>query len=228
VRLRTQRDIIRMMNRHGKLIGPAGFALGCAFLAACLSGCGDGRRPSRTPNGPGSGDEPTAEELTSLGWLSFEGGDITDAVANFQSAIATDTNHAEAYNGAGWSLANLNELPAADSAFQAAITKGLESADPHAGRAVVLRDLEPVDLLAAIMSARDALAIEARYLFIHDNSFDWRDLRLIIGQAAFELGAYDTAHDQVDSLGGIMLDETSPAFEEELLHELERLGGETL
>ncbi len=196
------------------------------LLCLCFSGCGEGRRPNSPPGGPGSGEEPTAAELTALGWLSFENGSFLDAETNFHSALGADSTYAEAYNGAGWSSMNLGRLSEAKSAFEAALAGSLETADPHAGIAVLLRDLEPVDFSAAIYSARDALAIEPRYIFDHDDSFDWSDLRLIIGQAAWEIGSYGTANDQIDSLGGIVQDEDSPTFVEDLLGELERLGSE--
>lgn len=198
-----------------------------ALLSPWLTGCGDGRRSVNSPGGPGSGEGPTADELTDLGWLAFERGDFAEAEANFQSALGTDSSFTEALNGAGWSLMNLGRLSAADSAFSDALAGGLETADPHAGAAVIRRDLEPADFSGAIFSARDALAIEPRYVFDHDQSFDWNDLRLIIGQAAWELGSYDTVNDQIDSLGGNVQDNTSPTFPAELLQELERLGAES-
>ncbi len=198
------------------------FAVLLTALAAFLAGCGDGRRTSTGPGGSGPG--PGADELTRAGWLAFEEGDFEKANSDFTAAAKEDSSFAEAYSGAGWAKLGLGRLAGADSAFVEALIAGLENADPHAGRAVALRDLEPPDLSKALFSARDALAIAPRYVFPHDSTFTWHDLRLIIGQAAFELGAYATANDQIDSLGGNVQDEQSPTYVEDLLLELERLG----
>jgi len=118
----------------------------------------------------------------------------------------------------------LDDLQGAVTSFESALTGGFPGADPHAGKAIVLRDLEPVDYGAAIASVNAALGIDPNYVFAHDAALDWQDLRLILAQSHFALGEYAEANAQVGILGGTVQDPTSPRFVEDLLSEIERLG----
>ena len=186
-------------------------------LAVCalLLGCGDDE------NGG-----VTAEQLTSEGWMLFETGDFVAAEFKFEEALAVDAGFAEADNGLGWTWLRLDSLSVAVSSFDAALAKGLPGADPYAGQAVAYRDLEPVDLTLAVEAADSALARDVPYEFVHDPRFDWRDLRLILAQSYFGLQRYTEASAEVDSLGGMVPDPNAERFVEELLAEIERLGGE--
>jgi tetratricopeptide (TPR) repeat protein len=181
-----------------------------------LSGC-DG------DDGDGHGGS-TAAELTSEGWTLFEMGDFVAAESKFKEALAVDAGFAEADNGLGWTWLRLDSLAVAVSSFDAALGKGLASADPYAGQAVAYRDLEPVDLMLAVAAAERALHRDVRFEFAHDPRFDWRDLRLILAQSYFGLQRYAEASAQVDSLGGAAPDPHAERFVEELLAEIERLG----
>jgi hypothetical protein len=118
----------------------------------------------------------------------------------------------------------LDDLSGSVTSFDAALAHGFAGADPHAGKAIVQRDLEPVDYSAAIASANAALGVDADYEFEHDNRLDWQDLRIILAQSHFALGQYAEANTQIGALGGTMQDPSSPAFVEDLLAEIERLG----
>ena len=192
-------------------VAPLVTIYGCLLL----SGCGD------DDNGG-----VTAEQLTSEGWTLFELGDFAGARSKFEEALAVDGGFAEADNGLGWTWVRLDSLEVAVSRFDAALTKGLPSADPYAGQAVAYRDVEPVDLTLAVAAAGSALGREIRYTFSHDPRLDWKDLRLILAQSYFGLQRYAEASAQVDSLGGTVPDPNSERFVEELLLEIERLGGE--
>lgn len=186
---------------------------GVAVLAVCgllISGCGD--------------DDIGAEQLTSEGWTLFETGEYELARSKFEEALALDGEFADADNGLGWTWLRLDSLEVAVSSFDAALDKGLTSADPYAGQAVAYRDLEPVDLESAVAAADSALGRHVRYEFAHDRAFDWRDLRLILAQSYFGLQRYAQASAQVDSLGGRVPEPNSERFVEELLLEIEKLG----
>jgi hypothetical protein len=99
--------------------------------------------------------------------------------------------------------------------------------DPRAGKSVVYRDRDPIDLEAAIAWADSALAIDEEYCFTHDTKFDWYDLRLIRAHSYFELALYAEAKAEVDFLDPMnTLDPASETFVEDLLAELQRLGDE--
>jgi hypothetical protein len=151
-------------------------------------------------------------------------GDFEGALSKFTDAQAEDVDFAEADNGLGWTRLRLGALRVAVGHFEAALVKGHASADPFAGMAVGYRDLVPMGLEAAAEAGKNALSRDARYIFVHDPDFDWRDLRLILAQSYFGLHRYSEAAAQVDSLGGIVPDPNSPRFVQELLLEIERLG----
>jgi hypothetical protein len=127
----------------------------------------------------------------------------------------------------GWCCIGLDSLDSALDAFDTAISEGVLSGDARAGKAVVYRDLEPADLLAAVDWSNSALCINPRYVFSHDTTFDWHDLRLILAHCYFELSRYDEAKAQVDVLNPAnTLDPAAETFVEDLLAEIQRLGTE--
>jgi tetratricopeptide (TPR) repeat protein len=175
--------------------------------------------------GTSGGTDPIPEpDLVDQGWAAFEAGDFTGASTRFAEAIADDPTNNAAHNGLGWTHMKLDDLQGAVGSFESALTGGFPGAGPHAGKAIVLRDLEPVDYGAAIASVNAALGIDPNYVFAHDTALDWKDLRLILAQSHFALGEYAEANAQVGVLGGTVQDPASPRFVEDLLAEIERLG----
>ncbi len=195
------------------------------FLAVLIAGCGD----DNTPTGSGDDDDdsaPTAAELTAEGWESFESGTLSTAKSRFREALDLDAAHAEAHTGLGWTLAREDSLQASDDRFDSAIAGGHDSPDPYAGKAPVLRAMEPRDNSGAIDAANEALDREIRYVFDHDPGFDWMDLRLILAQAYVALTEYDSANAQVDSLGRIPIDPQSEFYVRDLIAVIDTLGRE--
>lgn len=190
--------------------------LSIALLLGPLAGCGD----------DGEGPEVvTADMLTGDGWAGFEAGRIEEALADFLLAIGIDVGYGEAHSGAGWCLVRMDSPGQALDHFNAAISNGVTHADPRAGKAVIYRDLEPVDFQLAIAWADSALYIDPAYVFAHDESLDWRDLRLILAHSFVAVGDYTKAKFQVDLLNPAnALDPESATFVEDLIAEIERLG----
>lgn len=184
----------------------------CAVMV--LGGCG----------GSDEGVGPMPPTLVDQGWEAFEAGNFAGARSDFEQAVAEDPTNSAAHNGLGWANMKLDDLDGALTSFDAALTHGFTGADPHVGKAILLRDLEPVDYAAAIASANAALGIASNYAFAHDAELDWKDLRLILAQSHFALGVYEEANAQVGLLGGSIQDSDSPTFVEDLLAEIERLG----
>lgn len=189
--------------------------IGFLAMMGLAAGCGssdDGATPTPQPT------------LVEQGWDAFETGDFAAAKTNFEQAIAVAPTNSEAHNGLGWANMMLDSLSGSVASFDDALTNGFAGADPHAGKAIVLRDLTPVDYAAAIASANAALAIDSNYAFAHDARLDWKDVRLILAQSHFALGEYDEANTQIGLLGGSMQNPASATFVEDLLAEIERLG----
>jgi tetratricopeptide (TPR) repeat protein len=194
-------------------------ALVSAACVACLVmsfGCGgDG----------GGGPSDTAASLTAAGWELFEAGEYEAAIAKFNQALGLDATYADAHNGLGWSNAKLDSLGNSLASFGDCMTFDNSLTDAYAGCAPVYRDYEtePAHFDSAIATASQALAMEARYSFSHDTSFDWHDLHLIMAQSHYGLGEFLEAKAHVDSLGGASLDPESDTFVEDLAAEIEDL-----
>jgi hypothetical protein len=190
-----------------------------AALALLLlqSGCGGGGSPSDVP-------APDAAALTGQGWERFEAGDWSGARSSFRDAVQTDGAYGDGHNGLGWAALKLEAHAEARAAFETASTLGPTTTDPLAGLALLCRDFEPVDPVQVVDYVSRALARAPQYRFAHDRSLDWRDLRLLLAQAHFTLGAYASANEQVLLLGGLAADPQSESFVRDLLVEIERLG----
>jgi len=146
--------------------------------------------------------ERTASSYRSEGWELFGQGRIDDAIIPFNMAVTREPQDPRAYNGLGWCWANKGVLESGRENFEKAILFGLETADPHAGLAICLRDLQPLDHTGVIESCRTALDISPEYRMSHDSSIDWRDLRLVLAQIRFDLGEYDEVNVQIGLMGG--------------------------
>lgn len=196
--------------------------LGLLPVLALVLSCGGG--------GGDSGPSESASSLTAEGWTHFESGEYGLSVDKFERALALDPSYADAHNGLGWSYARLDSLSRSLDSFGKAITEtGLSAVltDSYAGSSPAYRDLDtrPSHFDSAAVYASNALSLDRRYVFEHDEDFDWNDLHLIMAQSYFALGDYASAKVRVDSLDGIILNPGSPSFVEDLAEEIERLEG---
>ena len=196
-------------------------------LAGLAAGCGGG--------GAGTTQPPPVDPIVA-GWTAFESGDFAGARGHFAEAVAADPTSADAKDGLGWSLLFIapgatgadDSLLAAVSDFDGAISLAPSSPDAYAGRAAAERGLAAVasshDSLA-IVSADAALGLSPAFQFAHRTSIDWKDLRLIIADAAFARGDYTRTNTEVVNLGGTAIDPGAPNFADDMLAQLETLTG---
>ncbi len=199
--------------------GSRGWCITFLVALSVLGGCFNG----------GDDDKQTCESLTAEGWATFEAGNFSSAESDFHAAISLSADCVEARNGVGWCQLRQGWLEQAIEWFDLALSLGLSTADPHAGKAIACRDVgrdrKDDDYAEAIASAQAALEIAPRYVFGHDDTIDWRDLRLILAQCYFHEGEYELANAEVDSLDeGNPQDQASETFVEDLLGEIQRLG----
>lgn len=195
------------------------------ILALCLPlvfGCGgdDGD----DPGGNGPATEPTATELANQGWDNFEDSDLDSAASFFTDALDADSTYSDAWTGLGWVDLLRDSLSNAMADFNEAIALDADQEDAHAGSAALLPEMVPPDFQGAIDAANEVLDGSRRYIFDHDTSFDWMDLRLIMAQSFFALTEYDSANIQVDSLGGTPADSADTWFVDTLAIRIQRLG----
>ncbi|MFH1312453.1 MAG: hypothetical protein ABIJ00_04425 [Candidatus Eisenbacteria bacterium] len=191
----------------------------CMCSLAVLFGCGgDG--------GGGGNGGPTAASLTAEGWTLFEQSRYSEALDKFEEATALDNTYSDAHNGQGWTFAKMDSLDSALAQFALAITHGMTTADPYAGRTPVYRDddTDPDHFDNAIASGLTALSKTRRYAFSHDTDFDWKDLMVILAHCYCGNGEFETANAWVDSLpDGTPVDPGSETFQQDLLDEIEDL-----
>lgn len=191
--------------------------LGLSVTSGCLNGS----------DSPMSDNMENPEVvLTDEGWSRFEAGATRQALDKFNEAIVVADAYSDAHHGAGWALAFLDSIGPAFTAFTNAIDRAHPGAEAFAGRAFVRVEPPLGDLQGGVDDAAEALSLEPGFVFDHDASIDWRDLRLLRAQAFFVLGEMDSAVLEVESLGGTAPPSESLAFADSLLAEIERLGVE--
>jgi tetratricopeptide (TPR) repeat protein len=167
---------------------------------------------------------PDAADLVARGWARFEAEDLDGARSAFEEAESLDPAYAPAPHGLGWALLRLGELRSAQEAMTRAAARGFTDPDLDAARALVARDLVPVEWSQARQAAERVLLASALYRFNHDPTLDWRDLRLLIAQASFVLGDYPRIAAEIVALGQTPPDPSDSDYAAALLQQLQDLG----
>ena len=90
-----------------------------------------------------------------------------EAIAAFDGAIALQPNYAEAHNGRGIVLANLNRVADALASFENAVALKPDYAEAYNNRGMILQDLARLD--EALASFDLAIAIQADNARAHNN-----------------------------------------------------------
>lgn len=189
----------------------------CFLLTCFLLACGGRDRGAEPPLADAAG-------LVAQGWERFAAGDLIGARAAFEDAEATDPEYAPAPHGLGWTHLRLGQLGTAHAALERAAEDGFGAPDLDAARALVLRDLAPVDWSDARAAADRVLLAAPNYAFAHDSSLDWRDLRLLLAQASYFLGDYARVRAEIIALGAEPPDPDREDYVAELLRVLDSLG----
>ena len=65
----------------------------------------------------------TDADLSSYGWALYEDGNYIEALDWFKESIKSDSNHYDAYNGAGWTMGQLRQTDQAISYFTSYLEK---------------------------------------------------------------------------------------------------------
>ncbi|NQT34468.1 tetratricopeptide repeat protein [bacterium] len=186
-----------------------------AFLAFTLNGC-DGE------DGP-SGPELTSDDLTELGWDSFEQSDYRSALDNFKAALGKNRDHADANNGAGWSAGKLHgHLSEAPTYFAKCLQIDATLYDALGGWTFVV--FQTGDYEAAINKADSLLRRHPIWQFHHEQTLDHFDIRLVLAVSYFRVDEFEASYETVRFLNrNFETDISTPAGRRELLEEIERL-----
>ncbi len=116
-------------------------------------------------------DSTSAIRHTEQGWISYNSGNYSQALLNFERALNSDSEHADAYNGVGWCQLSLSlTLTLALESFQNAVRYDSSNADAWIGLANVLylRNKDNSDFTSAIRAIDNALAADDAFLYRHD------------------------------------------------------------
>ena len=116
-------------------------------------------------------DTSSAIRHTEQGWISYNSGNYSQALLNFERTLNSDSEHADAYNGVGWCQLSLSlTLTLVKESFQNAVKYDSSNADAWIGLANVLylRNKDNSDFTSAIRAIDNALASDAQYLYRHD------------------------------------------------------------
>jgi tetratricopeptide (TPR) repeat protein len=173
--------------------------------------------------------------LTLAGWTHYSDGQFTQALSDFQDALAENPDCFDAHTGLGWSYAKLDSLEDAVSSFEAALAIRNAFLDALAGLAMVSSALndhqEVIDSASAVLDR-----VGNGYVFRRDPNVTSIDLRLVLANSYVETEEFGLAQEQVDILNpdnGLDPDDPDSwwvdgtqylTYEEALLVELQRLG----
>ncbi len=183
------------------------------MTGALLLSCGGG-------SGIGPGEIQKREEKLKdrlpIDWSQYNNGDLEGAIDFFTATLdqadglegveaVKNEVKSEAQNGIGWSFMTMQNLDAAELAFDIATTLDRRNADAWVGRAGV--SLAQGDFGDVVQYSIDALEAEPDYesasrvdsqgrVLGHDD-LDERHVRLMLSEAYFHLGRY-SAVDRVD------------------------------
>ena len=167
----------------------------CLAILAILTilGCG---REFDNPFDPNNSSYETV--YIKEGWQAYRTNEIEKAKEAFNSALSFDDGLTEAYNGLGWCELRQGNFIEAGKAFSFAIAIDPIMLDAHAGLAGM--SLATGEYESAIEHATLVLTAFPKYVFAHDASITYYQLRLILAEGYFQIGEYDKALKQVTLL----------------------------
>lgn len=166
-------------------------------------------------------DSSSAMQHTEQGWVSYDAGDFSQALLNFERALNSNPEYAEAHNGIGWSQLSLSlSLTLAQESFQNAVRYDATNADAWIGLANVLymRNRDTSDFTAAIRAIDNALQADEKYLYRHDYHSK-ADLYALKAACYFYLGETGLASQEIDKALEIDVQNRSAIVLQNLLQE---------
>ncbi|MBM3329952.1 MAG: hypothetical protein FJY67_10880 [Calditrichaeota bacterium] len=198
------------MNRISKPVVVA------ATTAILIIGC------AKDDDSNGSGGRTAAEALAA-GWDAFETGDYATAHSNFTEATGLDSRLSDAYNGLGWSSGRMpGRLSEAGTHFGRSLGLDTTRYDALGGWAFAV--YQSGDYAAAIAKADSLLRRRPGWRFLHQQTIDFRDVKLMMAAAWYQTGNYSASYAVVQELNpAFEADVRTPSGRRELMEEIERL-----
>ena len=169
--------------------------------------------------------EENAKTLTTEGWDSFTNSNYQNALSKFNEAIEKDNNYKDAHNGAGWANARLQNLTEAVNFFSQCLNIDSDFVDAHAGLAFTYNAQK--EYQQCIHSANTALHESANWNFEHDQTLNYKDLRLILAESYYANKNFSASLSEVKKLNSSFNTNVNTLEgKAELAVEIERLRGE--
>jgi len=175
------------------------------------------------------GAELTTTELLERGWENFEQSEFETALEDFQTVTSRDASIVDAWNGAGWSSGRITGgLANALVYFNRALELDEIKYDALGGLAFAIyqdSQFDPVKMQTAIDKANLLLGAKPLWRFLHKQTLDFMDLKLMIAAAHYGLNEFDQSFNIVKENFNTSFeaDLSTPAGRRELLEEIERL-----
>ena len=153
-------------------------------------------------NGGGPPPVLTPSQMVAQGWQSYKQKNYQSALNSFTKAIQAQANFTDAYNGAGWSNAKLNQMPEAINQFTSGYTYS-SSSQPlqeqiEAGFALVSNVQKNYSLSA--YWAGQVLAVDSNWIFTRDVSVNSADLLILRAEDYFAMAIFDSSLYEVQKL----------------------------
>jgi hypothetical protein len=143
---------------------------------------------------------PTANELTSLGWIAYESGQYEEAIAWFQDALKEQNAHLDALTGIGWCHAN-GPNSSFDSSlvyFDEVIRYRDDYVDALAGRGFINLALRRYS--GAVRDFEKVMIEDPNFIFQHNPEINIQDIQLGLAEIYFLRNQYEKVQDQLDAL----------------------------
>ena len=168
-----------MMKQFLKYASP----LCIIFIIAGLLSCSHSDTSSPAPE--------TAIQLVGDGWQAYANHQYQLALNKFNSAISLSGSMVDAYNGAGWSSAKLDQLSGAATLFGRGNTRDTNNTDILAGLALVNNARKNYAASAANASA--VLQKNAHWFFERDTLVDYDDIRVVLAEDDYAVGDFNSS-----------------------------------
>ncbi len=171
----------------------------------------------------------TTAELLERGWENFEQSNYSAALEDFQTVTNRDVSICDAWNGAGWSSGRISGgLKDALEYFNRAIELDQNKYDAIGGLAFAIyqdSQFDSTKLRSSIDISIDLLSAKPLWRFLHEQTLDFMDLKLMIAAAHYGLNEYEQSFTVIKENfnSSFEADLSIPSGRRELLEEIERL-----
>ena len=149
----------------------------------------------------------TAENMAEYGWVLYKTKDFLNSNTWFQDAVTNDKNWKDAYNGLGWTYANLMVLDSSIANYQTGLGKKQDAWNPTDIHSEILagltfayhaqgKDKKTVEFGRTFLDST-VKPLTSGWIFSHDSLLNYLDVRITLAASYFALGKFDSTILQV-------------------------------